>query len=192
MRKAAKCRSFKGTNPVPPSSISPILRLPAELRNAIYKLSLANSTSIRIPAAGPVPPEPGLLSTCSQIRNEALEFYYKTNHFSFEICDLNADMLLQFSARSELHHNATRKARWSGIPKWTNLKEWLLVAFAGDIAGDPARNRDNVPVPKYVHSTIMCFEVMRRLKRRGMDWEQVEEVLEDMYVGIRAVDDTWR
>jgi hypothetical protein len=66
---------------------SPLLRLPAELRNYIYELSTVPSSGVHI--LGP-PPEwvtsevgiqPSITRTCSQIRREALPIFYSSTVF---------------------------------------------------------------------------------------------------------------
>lgn len=68
---------------------SPLLKLPPELRNSIYRYALVEPSSpyIKIPAGALPPPQPGLLQTCTQVRRDATEIYYKENWFGFVIAD---------------------------------------------------------------------------------------------------------
>lgn len=108
------------------TSDSPILRLPAELRNRIFELALPSDERIgcdhehnreidvykvqgvtisskTIITFGP-PPQPGILKACRQIRLETLPVYYRNNIFVWEA---------------------------SGL-KSVSLKEWLDVMRSGD------------------------------------------------------------
>lgn len=49
--------------------------LPPEMRNRIYRFALVENTKIAISASAPLPVEPGLLRTRSQIRSEAKSIY---------------------------------------------------------------------------------------------------------------------
>jgi len=66
-------------------STSPLLKLPAELRDAIYTLALVDDEPIYISLPEPARPlslrEPALLAVNRQIRNETLPIYYGTNIF---------------------------------------------------------------------------------------------------------------
>lgn len=60
---------------------SPLTRkLPAELRNRIYRLVLVQPYGIDVSRIR-APNEPALLATCSQVREEALAVYYSENIF---------------------------------------------------------------------------------------------------------------
>ncbi|KAK4622091.1 hypothetical protein CLAFUW4_06607 [Fulvia fulva] len=67
--------------PPAPSKQCHLLELPAELRNRIYELVVADHTSIH---------QPNLMRTCRQTRGEALSLFYSTHifHFSFEFDDV--------------------------------------------------------------------------------------------------------
>ena len=82
-----------------PRQSSPLLALPAELRNRIYELVVGEANTIniytdkvatkhpRLPGVYrylPLPPtEPGLAKTCRNTRKEALPIYYGTKSFYF-------------------------------------------------------------------------------------------------------------
>lgn len=72
-------------------SSSPFLRkLPAEMRNAIYDLAVADmelTNSI-----------PGLVMVCSQIRNEALPIFFTENvfHLTIDVADLESGKSLNW------------------------------------------------------------------------------------------------
>ena len=61
-----------------------LLKLPAELRNRIYRTALVSSDALDV-TDKPRPTEPALLATCKQIRTEALGIYYSENSFLLSI-----------------------------------------------------------------------------------------------------------
>lgn len=74
-------------------SVSRLLALPAELRNKIYHFSLVDEDEIFITSE--LKP-PSLLSTCRQVRNEALQIYYFANSFAHEIKNCDARLYGKF------------------------------------------------------------------------------------------------
>lgn len=72
------------------NDISPLLELPAELRNTIYCLVLASDNGEYVEITLKATKwQTALLRVCSQIRNEATQIFYATNTF------LISDMLGQ-------------------------------------------------------------------------------------------------
>lgn len=59
---------------------SPLIELPAELRNNIYRKALLRDGEISV-SSKESPDEPALLATCRQIRSEVLPIYYGENNF---------------------------------------------------------------------------------------------------------------
>lgn len=62
---------------------SPLISLPAELRNEIYDLALTHSDGPIDVTSDEKPNEPALLATCVQIRTEATPIFYANNSFRF-------------------------------------------------------------------------------------------------------------
>lgn len=168
---------------------SPLLRLPAELRNDIYRFALVASGDIIIKAGLTPPPEPGLLATCRKIRSEALSIYYEENRFSFGIRDVDATMMLRFKCRVP---KAIGGIVCVGRPNWINLKAWLETSFHTGL-GMVGRRQSHQPAASPKEAMMeMCFEVMDRLKKEGLSWEKIENVLEDLHTGMTAVDPAWK
>jgi hypothetical protein len=76
----------------PVNEMCHFFRLPLELREEIYHLSLSSSETTRLgtslPTPGhlhPFPRLPALLQTCSLIRIEALPIYYATHYFTLQM-----------------------------------------------------------------------------------------------------------
>ncbi|KAK5164608.1 uncharacterized protein LTR77_009814 [Saxophila tyrrhenica] len=68
----------------PNQQMSPLLRLPAELRNAVYRFSLISDDPIQLKVNTIKTPK-ALLKTCTQIRNEATTLYWAENIFSIDL-----------------------------------------------------------------------------------------------------------
>lgn len=74
--------------------MSPLLQLPAELRNQIYHHALVAGQRIDVTGVTS-PKEPGLLATCKQIRSEAQSTYYTDNVFH---------VVVDLKQQAENHH----------------------------------------------------------------------------------------
>jgi len=64
---------------------TPLLSIPAEVRNKIYQLSLVNEDVVLDVKILSTPTEPALLATCRQIRHEASSIFYGENTFHTDI-----------------------------------------------------------------------------------------------------------
>lgn len=82
-----------------------LLELPAELRESIWAYSSTKeSIDVWIFMTDDEDevrsePEPGLLSTCRQIRNEALPIYYTSYNFTIECKDWNMSKIVALEAK---------------------------------------------------------------------------------------------
>ena len=102
--------------------VSPLLRLPAELRDEIYRLAaplkyhevFRSRLSPYRPRQRarvfttdmPPPEEPALLYVNRQVRQEASAVYYKKNRFTFMIEDLNARTYIKWCKASPARRKA--------------------------------------------------------------------------------------
>lgn len=88
---------------------SPILSLPPEMRNRIYRECVVEGviTLHSDDMFDSLPVEPALLLTCRQIRKEALSIYYHENKFEFCISHHDAGNYIKWykSAKRRLHSN---------------------------------------------------------------------------------------
>lgn len=78
-------RTFIGELSIPPahtSYSSPLLELPAELRNQIWELAATEDQETTNIASSPVP---GWISACRQIRKEAMPLWLMSNAFPIEL-----------------------------------------------------------------------------------------------------------
>ena len=77
-------------------TFSPLLELPRELRDLIYREVLVGEekTVALIDCAGKAQAEPSLLRTCQQIREEAKNVYYVNNTFTLPLRPYQDELLL--------------------------------------------------------------------------------------------------
>jgi hypothetical protein len=139
---------------------SRLLGLAAELRNNIYHFVVFQEDEIEVTDSGKVYlaskrygrdqalngrvnlltdhrhpigiPEPGLLSTCKQIRAEATAMYYATNKFSHNVVDYNSLPLMKWQEKTQIlqaKYRVTPIFLWdyssSSVPNRQNLILWL-------------------------------------------------------------------
>jgi hypothetical protein len=126
-------------------SPSPLLRLPGELRNAIYRLALVeeegNRTLIQNTTHGIL--EPGLLLANRQLRHEARPMYYFENSFDLPIANYNPVAIVPFNnitRNLEKHYDdknlKLNKPRLRFVdgrecPDWHHIMTWLEHFHAG-------------------------------------------------------------
>lgn len=60
-----------------------LLKLPAEIRNHIYQLTLLEDQPIKVQSGDNAFPHPGILTACKQLRKETKRMYYRCNTFDF-------------------------------------------------------------------------------------------------------------
>jgi len=81
---------------------SPLLKLPGELRNRIYRLTLASGPDSEVRIDEGDVPEPNLLLTCHEIRAEAISIYYGKNLFRTPIKNLDSTLLMKLTQLLDL------------------------------------------------------------------------------------------
>lgn len=92
-----------------------LLELPAELRNRIYRLVLHRNKHIQVATTGYERED--MLSTCRQIRQEAIKIYYYENTFRVTMPDWNTmDTFKRF-------YDQTRRLGLESVKSLTTPKE---------------------------------------------------------------------
>jgi hypothetical protein len=124
-------------SPAPPTPNSSLLTLPAELRILIYEHLLIGRVQLSAPNPTPNHPTlaPAILSTCTQIRHEAISILYSANIFAFSSPDSLFDLLWQIGPLNvallkSLHIWVPTKAR-SNLASWLKLLSMLSTAARG-------------------------------------------------------------
>lgn len=98
-----------------------LLSLPPEMRNRIYRYVLLETEPIRTTPSRTPPPQPGLLSTCRQIRKESLDIYYQENKFKIHVVHFDSRQLAEFNARSSAQCLANVSVTIANSNNWSNL-----------------------------------------------------------------------
>jgi len=102
---------------------SPLLRLPSELRNDIYRFSfIQSSDKIMIGPEGLA--QPGFLRASQQLRRETSSIYYEENRFAMLMTNLRCLVPVRHWVARRLPHSK-RSIRTRGNFNWPNLKKWL-------------------------------------------------------------------
>ncbi|CAK1362883.1 unnamed protein product [Cercospora beticola] len=128
----------------PTSESSPFLTLAPELRNRIYEYALNLSQGSEkldlnhsFRGSNPVFREPGLLTTCRQIRHESLKIYLLSNNFAIKVFDCEISQLIAFEQRCSALDVAKNMSVsiWPATKQedfdWKALWDWALYVHAG-------------------------------------------------------------
>ena len=158
---------------------SPLLRLPAELRNEIYHLVPTDPKNVQISTSGYT--RPALLNTCKSIRYEALHLFYTSNTFTLTIRSYNATPLLKW--RNHLNRIGIQKEPqcWldTTLPSWENLVEWLRLYHAGEVLESPLELgvMSSLCWKGSLEEWIICAMVNIVRASKGESWGKVEKSL---------------
>ena len=170
---------------VSPQENNKLLLLPPEMRNRIYGFALIEAVYIIIGPQGPLPAEPALLRTCSQIRKEASGIYYRANYFKFDIMNNDASVYIQWCRRSPQHRRACVDHECYFTTNWPNLMIWLKAYHDGECSRPLAyRDGDNAGlVNSLCKITSLLF--------LDIDWADVEKVLGEIRQTLATYDYGW-
>jgi hypothetical protein len=118
-------------------SDSPLLNLPGELRNRIYRFAIISPLSIELDIGRWQNHQPALLRTCKQVRIEALRLFYIENKITTNIHDWDPVVKVRCSQLLASHKIKSHHLYhyFTGGPNWTNLLAWLKAVFEGKIGG---------------------------------------------------------
>lgn len=111
--------------PDPPDQTSPLLGLPGELRNRIYRAALLED---HIDVTNASFTEPGLLRTCKLIRHEAGPIFYTENTFEIEVRDYDSAAIVKWTKKEKnvakefkVEEMSARVSKGPQTPHWQNL-----------------------------------------------------------------------
>lgn len=112
-------------SPNPPDQTSPLLDLPGELRNRIYRAALLED---HIDVENACFAEPGLLRTCKMIRHETGPIFYAENMFEIEVRDYDSAAIVKWTKKEKrvakefkVEEMSARVSRGPQTPHWKNL-----------------------------------------------------------------------
>lgn len=166
---------------------NPLMRLPGELRNEIYRLVLVSNNQLRVTKSS-IPTQPPLTMVSRQIRKEAIAIFYHENKFGVEV--VNNDGRHEGVWLAKIGRENTNLLDFSRIHEdyyiflfsqnstnpWKNLLQWLK-DFYHYKAGSPGRgpNRENRMGPLTV--LVLLFNAAEELRKAKTSWETAEKVL---------------
>lgn len=117
---------------ITPSQLeSPLFRLPAELRNAIYEMALTATSVLELEpwrTRATAPTQPPLTRTCRAIRAEALPIFYSSNDFLAAICDVEDEKRLQHWLAAMGSYNRVHLTH-------VLVRRWEYFAFVASVEG---------------------------------------------------------
>ncbi|KAK5127473.1 hypothetical protein LTR85_006812 [Meristemomyces frigidus] len=182
--------------PVPPPSQSPLLALPGELRNRIYRLALVEPRLVLLNRTKFV--EPALLVACHQIRHEAAPIFYGENDFRIPvpnydstICKLWTVKVRAVRRKYDIHIE-TSLSRGTGHeePNWENAIKWLQRRHSGAV-----RYQMHKPssAPKHFTPDMMVLGGMFAMAKELQDksWSRVKKLMEEQHRILVAIDPRW-
>ncbi|KAK5117151.1 hypothetical protein LTR85_008919 [Meristemomyces frigidus] len=159
----------------------PLLRLPPELRNELFRNVLLED---RVVVNATHHETPGLLRTWHQLRDEASSIFYQENKFLVEFVDLKPS--------APPHH--WTMVKWSsrdmaftclGHMNWANLKTWLK-RYHESRGAYPGLSENGDDEVDYMSR---AFDVVQAMF--AVAWDTVDTVLEHYRNGIQREAITW-
>lgn len=170
---------------------SPLLSLPPEMRNRIYRFALVEEDDIEIPSGGPFPSDPPLLRTCSQIRGEAISIFYLENTFSFTIEDFNAGKYLEWCGTSKYRKESNHIFAVVDSTNWTNILRWLRASYQQEGYGFAPLEQDVGEEEQQSNTAAYLFDLAHEVEANGGTWEQVETALGQARKMLGVYDSEW-
>ncbi|KAK6431013.1 hypothetical protein LTR95_012827 [Oleoguttula sp. CCFEE 5521] len=164
-------------------------KLSGELRNRVWNFAVCEDGFIDITFTGV--PEPGLLTACRLIREEAGGMYYYLNKFSVVCAGYNSAALLIANRKFEIFKVArpdkqTYSITLDGTPSWTNLVIWLERIHAGRLSC-PALDSEDAEID--IVALHGAFRTAAGL--RGVSWPKVEALLIWQQAVFVKIDPAW-
>lgn len=160
---------------------SPLLALPPEMRNRIYRFVVVTSTENDEIEIGKDhrPRPPFLLHTCHQLRQEAIKIYHEENHFHFRVHDCDASGYMRWV--TVFRRDKTRvKARVNisislrGRYDKANLMKWLEAMFSNADFGVTCP-----PGTSKRRAYYAVFDIVRKLyEDKKYGWEDARMIVE--------------
>ena len=178
---------------------SPLLSLPGEIRNRIYRYALINDDdAVAVTSSGI--PEEGLLLASTQIRQECVEIFYYENNFYVPIPYYDSSVLVKWCAKLRLMHKRHQKAIdynlkfgiGMAVPHWENLILWLKGYHDKDLdRGQHVYLPSEAPEDFTVDQMIVggMFNIVLGMMFRP--WVEVLKVLEEQHCILSRIDRRW-
>lgn len=170
------------------TSESPLLSLPPEIRNIIYREVLAHG-AIQMSA---IVLEPPLLRVSRQIRDETMQIYYKENTFEWTALSFDAkDYLAWIQALPARKHTS---CSWTlgGAPNWNNLQRWLKAYHEGKSVRLRPVDPKTVPIQvRWTAIAAFLFDSVRVMGKQGLSWADIAANLGMTRSALCVLDERW-
>ena len=172
---------------------SPLLTLPAELRNRIYRLALCKRDGNTISTN--VVPEPPLLATCKQIRNEATAIFYRENDLVVDVGDYDSTPIMAvFHKHLASEKLGIMRRVINGIPRrpnWDNMVLWLFRTHKYGETLDLMSRIPRLGPPTHPRSAIVVHLFQLVLQLRDLPWTRVEHLLQEYRWILHTTERGW-
>jgi hypothetical protein len=174
------------------TSSSPLLELPGELRNRIYRLCLVSEDAEPIAVISTSFPEPPLLSTCKEIREEASAIFYGESQFRAWLWSYDSSPLMVMFAKVPIFKKLGRMhlpshLRMRGPPSWHHLEIMLRRRHAVG-AGVLPPPSDSVERPERELIRAMGALVA---EMHDLPSARVQSVIQSLRRTLVALDEKW-
>lgn len=191
-RRVADCQVLDQAMPTPLPIMerncleSPLLRLPAELRNTIYDYALVTDTPLVI--SGPEPSQPGITRACKQTRSESLRIFYTRNSFSCVIQNYDPVVFKQYRKIADKHGLSTVLLTHRHVPDVTreilrtNLLAWLVGTYEGETAPlgySSGHTEETFKWEKLSHRIVKVFNIAKEMRKTKVDKATARMILEN-------------
>ncbi|KAK4541935.1 hypothetical protein LTR36_007299 [Oleoguttula mirabilis] len=180
--------------PPPRVQNSPLLQLPAEIRNRIYDLVLrVPEPDDEVDAEGTVDvtadlQQPGLLRTCYQVREEALGMWYLTNCFFVCVVDCDATLAVKFEKHLELVGFPEAALSTITIGKdWDSLMLWSEAVWKEECRA--MLEEEWSPLDGEQAVIVAAHDVALQYVDRT--WEDCESALNNLKLVVVTLDKEW-
>jgi len=178
------------------SAKSPLMKLPAELREHIYRYTIvSDSPIVTDPHDTATIKQPNLLLTCRQIRSETLPIYYRENTFDIPINNMDGAGMIPFLCLLAKHNTAEEITHRAAILlgpgiHWENLKEWLKATYERRIAVTLRAPLADLPSGCPLHLVLRAHSMIVLMAEQP--WEVVEEALKLLRGVASGYDSAWK
>jgi hypothetical protein len=176
-----------------PNDHSPLLELPAELRNLIYEYAVTEPRRVCVDDGVPEPP---LALFCKQIRHESLPLFYTNNDFCVHNYDYNSAVYKKATQKSrdlyrQLAVELDPKNCVMRQPHWSNLKGWLEGYYNRSI--DRKYLAPSEAVGKTPRLEAMVIGAMFKFVHDmgSLPWERLQDQLEEQQLILAKIDERW-
>ncbi|KAH9842125.1 hypothetical protein Tdes44962_MAKER07677 [Teratosphaeria destructans] len=173
------------------SSNSPLLRLPAELREAIFEYAVAEDNDIAIyEDLGP----PEWLMAAKQVRHEALHLWYTVNKFEIVVSDLDGSVTCAWARHINnldlgdlAHRPAPPTTLLLESYNWTNIVRWANVIWKADSSILPDPLDEPTPTQAALYTALwLAWDYS------ALSWEECEAALDRFRYSLAAQDGRWK